>query len=114
MYCMKCGRETKSDQVFCDGCLEVMRQHPVKPGTFIQLPSRPAPTVPKKAQPRKRVIPLEEQVQKMRKLIVWLGAALIVAVLCLVMSISLLAQSYVAEDAVDTIGQNYNTAEGTD
>ena len=41
MYCMKCGKEVKENQVFCDACLVIMEKYPVKPGTHIQLPHRP-------------------------------------------------------------------------
>lgn len=41
MQCLKCGRETQQSNVFCDACLENMRQHPVKPGTPVTIPKRP-------------------------------------------------------------------------
>lgn len=53
MNCMKCGRETVGNQVFCPGCLADMKLHPVKPGAVVQLPTQKAPTQIKK-QPRRR------------------------------------------------------------
>lgn len=40
MYCLRCGRETKDEQVFCAGCLDTMRAYPVKPGTAVHLPEQ--------------------------------------------------------------------------
>ena len=40
MNCMKCGKTTTNEQVFCDDCLQVMAKHPVKPGTPVYLPQR--------------------------------------------------------------------------
>lgn len=40
MICLKCGKETEENQVFCGECRQVMAQYPVKPGTPIQLPQR--------------------------------------------------------------------------
>lgn len=49
MQCMKCGLEIPEGQVFCDGCLEVMEQFPVNPGTPVHIiPRKPAEKAPKK------------------------------------------------------------------
>ena len=47
MYCLKCGRDTKSEQVFCNDCLAVMDAYPVKPDTAIHLPKRDPQTASK-------------------------------------------------------------------
>ncbi len=67
MYCMKCGKETQQDQVFCESCLQVMDAYPVKPDAAIQLPIRAQRTPSKKSAHRKRKIPLEEQVANLKK-----------------------------------------------
>ena len=30
MFCMKCGKEIGEHQVFCNSCLEIMSQYPVR------------------------------------------------------------------------------------
>lgn len=65
MYCLKCGKETREDRVFCDHCIEVMEQYPIKPGTPVQLPRREAAAAPKKISRRKNRSQ-EEQLQQLR------------------------------------------------
>lgn len=40
MDCMKCGRQTQDQNVFCSDCLAEMEKHPVKPDTPVILPHR--------------------------------------------------------------------------
>ena len=109
MNCLKCGTEISDQQVFCEDCLAVMAQFPVKPGTRIQLPNRPAPEVQKKAAPRRRILSPEERVVRMRKTIQWLSMSLAVAILALVLSIALLTNTLGHDNPDRDIGQNYNT-----
>lgn len=81
MYCLKCGRETVSEKVFCNECLELMKQHPVKPGTAIQLPQRASMAVPKKAP--KRVLSPEEQIVRLKRSRFWLRLTVILLFVCL-------------------------------
>ena len=37
--CMKCGREIKSDAVFCRECLEHMEKYPIPEHTLVYVPS---------------------------------------------------------------------------
>lgn len=88
MYCLKCGKETKEHQVFCDSCLQVMDQHPVKPGTPIHLPHRSAHAAPKKA--RKRTLPPDEQIASLKKRSHRLTLFLLLALLALLLTVSAL------------------------
>lgn len=67
MYCLRCGRETKGNQVFCDLCQENMEKYPVRPGTNIRLPRRKPVAVTKKKSRRKKALSPEEQVLLLRK-----------------------------------------------
>lgn len=111
MYCMKCGKEIKGKQVFCDECLAIMEANPVKPGTTVQIPHRP---VSHNAPPRRRVLSPEEQVPRLRKTIRWLILALVVTIAGLVLSVSLLAETYQFQQDQDNIGKNYNTVTQSD
>ena len=64
MHCIKCGKETKGSDVFCQDCLLVMQTQPVKPGTAVHIPVRPAS---KKPASRKKALSPEEQTAKLRK-----------------------------------------------
>jgi len=66
VQCLKCGREIPDRAVFCPSCLKGMEDYPIKPGTVIQLPTRPA-TPEKKAQ-KKREEP-REIIARQRKLL---------------------------------------------
>lgn len=69
MYCLKCGKDTKSDQLFCSACLESMEKYPVKPGTHITLPNRSGQASVKKNTRRHRAVSPEEQVLQQKKVI---------------------------------------------
>lgn len=61
MECLKCGKKTKDEQVFCERCLEMMEAYPVKRDIHVQLPSRPTAAAPKKTGKRRRNLSPEEQ-----------------------------------------------------
>lgn len=66
MFCLKCGKETAGEQVFCDSCLQVMDAYPVRSDTPIHLPNRAEPQPSKKTAHRKKAIPPEEQIQQLK------------------------------------------------
>ena len=108
MYCMKCGKEITENRVFCDDCLEVMSQYPVRRGTPIHLPSA-APSAEKKVAPKKRQPTPEEHLVRFRKATRWLSIALVSTLLVLTLTISLLVNELNTTSATNDIGKNYNT-----
>ena len=79
MYCMRCGRELKMEgQAFCPECQKFMDQHPVAPGTPIQLPHRDINPAPKKDRRKRHDRKPEEQVAYLKFLLRWLTALLVV------------------------------------
>ena len=87
MNCVKCGKETKDNRVFCESCLADMEKYPVKPGTAVNIPKRPQPEAPHKRERRKREVSPEEQVHTLRKALRRMMAAVcvllvLVCVLC--------------------------------
>lgn len=112
MNCMKCGRETEEDQVFCRACLEEMEAHPVKPGTVVLIPSRKEEEELRKSQHRKKQLPsLSEQNIRLKKKLLWARIAL--AVLLLLCGLLCFAVGRVAIewDAEQAMGQNYSTVD---
>ena len=68
MNCMKCGKEAQQGQSFCEECLAVMAQYPVKPDVVVQLPpKRSLPT--EKKNPRKKELSPREALRRQRKLL---------------------------------------------
>ena len=106
MQCIKCGREVQDKHVFCQQCLSVMDQTPVKPGTPVVIPKRPqkvhTPAV-KKEKP-------EEQIPKLMKIIHTLWWLCVCLVLALAISIGVIVWHFSAnEHDGPSIGQNYST-----
>ena len=78
MNCMKCGVEIPETQVFCDHCLEVMEQYPIKPGTHIHLPKQNLNAdSPRKPAKKKRTPSAEEQVSSLRLKVLRLRLAVV-------------------------------------
>lgn len=106
MNCMKCGRETPREQVFCEDCLLEMEKYPVKPGTVVFLPRNRVNTPPKKASKR-RVLSLEDQVKLLKKRVRIL-AVLVILLLGAVIAMAYPTFQHLMESQTK-IGQNYNT-----
>ena len=113
MKCTKCGRETAAGAVFCEKCLSVMKQYPVKAGTVIQLPHRKS-APPKKSGLRRKLLPPEEQVVHQKKTIRWLWVAWLCTFLLLCLSVALLFRINQTQESTATIGQNYSTRDTAD
>ena len=114
MYCLKCGRDTGSDNVFCVRCLTEMEKHPIKPGTAINLPSQNPADAPMRPV-RYRMQTAEEQVQRLTRQVRGLSFLLIVLALLFAMVSAVLIytlQSQKPALAAD-MGRNY-TAVPTD
>ena len=108
MYCMKCGRQTQEDQVFCDSCLETMERYPVKPGTVISLPQRNTPAQEKKSTHRKEPS-AAEQLAQLRRMIRWLTVIIAVLSFLLCATAVMLIRMLDTQTPARTIGQNYTT-----
>lgn len=111
--CMKCGRETDNEQVFCDSCLEVMAKYPVKPGIVIHLPKHDDTPI-RKTSPVYPTHTPEEQVVRQRSVIRWLSLAL--AVLVVAFGLAAAAVLYLLDqrdlqpeqDHRTSMGRNYH------
>lgn len=106
MTCLKCGKETKSDHVFCDRCLTFMEAYPVKPGTPVHLPARPT-VAPAKKAPRRRALNLEERFVLLKKACKYLIVSILVLALLLSACITgLVHMGRALQDAQNT-GKNF-------
>lgn len=67
MVCMKCGKNTEKERMFCAHCLEVMEAYPVKPDVHIQLPTRDKSAAPKKQTRKVRIDPKDAKIVTLRR-----------------------------------------------
>ncbi len=112
MYCLRCGRDTKDDRVFCDHCQQNMDSYPVKPGTAVHLPHR---TLSAPVKKKVRRITAEEQVIQLRKSL--RRARAFIAALILLISLAAAGAFYwFSHQKSSDIGRNYNvdTTQQTD
>lgn len=109
MNCMKCGRDTEQNQIFCRDCLEEMERYPVKPGTVVQLPAQPPEPQIKKAGHRRQTPTPEEQVKRLKKRsnILFLALSLTAALAIFLGLSSYHLMREMAEQKA--VGQNYST-----
>ena len=110
MNCLRCGRETKDDHIFCDSCLETMKKYPVRPGTAVMLPRRKASTPLKKARRNLPPSP-RDQIKKLKRQRNALWILIVLLMLILILLIGAIAYRYL--DKTPKPGQNYAVAETT-
>ena len=111
MNCLRCGRETADQQVFCNGCLDDMARHPVKSDTPIYLPNRKATDAPKKHRRQKKERSPEEIIESLRKRIRFLTAVCLILFMMLTAAAAgvWLAMKQGAQIPMANIGQNFQT-----
>ncbi len=107
MNCIKCGRETTLEQVFCDNCQAEMEKYPVRPGTVVQLPNRKESAPRRSAPPKRRSAPLEDQVRILKTQVRNLTIGFFIAAM-LAALLAGPALKYLMHDHFE-IGQNYTT-----
>lgn len=72
MNCMKCGREISEGQVFCQECLDVMSEYPVRPGTYVRIPPRKEYEDIRPTR-RKKELSAEELIVSLQNKVRWLS-----------------------------------------
>ena len=106
MNCIKCGKKTKGEQVFCDKCLRVMEDYPVKPDAHVQLPTHASPSAQKKSGKKRRNLTEEEQLVYLRRTVRVMAA--VIAVLAILLGVvcgMLFARS--GQDKETSLGKDY-------
>lgn len=109
--CLKCGKETQTSQVFCDECLEVMQQYPVRPDIAIQLPQRNARGQERAVGPQE--LSAEEELLRLRRMLRWLVGFVAVLAVLLMICAGLLLQDIPSNTPKPDIGKNYTTIDST-
>ena len=90
MNCLKCGKETKENQVFCPHCLDVMKDYPIKSDTPVHLPSRTPKPPSRRRKFKHRIMSAEEQLQHSKKAVRSLLALVLLLTLVVVYWVLLL------------------------
>ena len=110
MNCMKCGRETVGDQVFCNECLADMEKYPVRPGTLVHLPHRREEPVQKKPASRRKAPPSpEEQVKSLKNRLRKLRLTVLILVLLLGVLVYFTVRHILNQEVSFLPGQNYSS-----
>ena len=108
MTCLKCGVDVPEGQVFCEHCLSVMKEYPVKPGAHIHLPKRAlTEEEPKKPGKKKRVPSPEEQIAALRLKVHRLRVAAVILVFILCIVTGFLALKIYSDFTTPETGRNY-------
>lgn len=112
MNCLKCGREISAGQVFCEECLAVMAQYPVKPDAPVHLPRQKDLPPGRKTSGRKRPLSPEEQVLQLKRRCRRLALFSIVLMLLLAAAGTGILFLMKDEPEMVPVGRNYTIAPG--
>ena len=108
MQCLRCGRETENEQVFCFTCEALMAKHPVKPNTVVTIPERSIRmrnTVSRKPQKEKE----EDHTDQLRRTILQLRLWVCMLMAALMLCVAALTWQELQQSKSPAIGQNYTS-----
>ena len=106
MQCLRCGRETEGEQVFCFLCESVMVKHPVKPNTVVTIPERAAVVRP---APVRKPARQEEDTAGLRRTIAQLRLWVCMLLAALMLCVAALTWQELTQQDKPVIGQNYSS-----
>lgn len=111
MHCLKCGKESAPEHVFCADCLQIMAASPVDPTTPVVLPQRKK--TPEKPSRRKSggYADTVRQLRRIIKSLCWVLAVL--TLLVCILSGWLIYMLKTDNSNQPAIGQNYTTNQTT-
>lgn len=112
MNCMRCGRQTEENQVFCSACLKDMDKYPVKPGTTVYIPTRTSDQAVRKNRPKPPTP--EEQIAQLRHTLRILLLVLLAVLTAFAISAGLLIHTLNLPEETVPLGQNFGTAQSVD
>ena len=106
MQCLRCGRETEDEHVFCFLCEAVMMKHPVKPNTVVTIPERSVRS--RSTQPRRQQRQ-EEETEQLSRTIMQLRLWVCMLMAALMLCVGVLTWQELTRDEEPAIGQNYHS-----
>ena len=111
MECMKCGRQTDENNVFCKDCLSDMAKYPIKPDTPVVLPQRKKK---ERKSPQKKMVKPEEIIEQLNKKIKRLRICVAVLLLLFAATAGVLAVTMSQDSPKTDLGSNYSTYSSTE
>ena len=106
MQCLRCGRETENDQVFCFACEALMAKHPVEPNTVVTIPERSVRL--RNTAPRRPQRP-EEDTDQLRRTILQLRLWVCMLMAALMLCVAAITWQELNREEKPAIGQNYTS-----
>ena len=108
MQCLRCGRETENEQVFCFACEALMAKHPVKPNTVITLPERSIRMrhIASRKPQKEEVENTDHLHRTIAQLRLWVCLLMAALILC----VATLTWQELRQTSKPSIGQNYHSA----
>ena len=106
MQCLRCGRETEEEHVFCFLCEAVMMKHPVKPNTVVTIPERSVRS--RNPQPRRQQRQ-EEETDHLNRTIMQLRLWVCMLMAALMLCVGVLTWQELTREEKPAIGQNYHS-----
>ena len=92
MSCIRCGKDTIENNIFCSECLADMERHPVKPGTPILLPNRETRGAVKRASFKLAASKWQDKIFRLKYIIFWLILIIVLLSAALALCICMLLQ----------------------
>ena len=106
MQCLRCGRETEEDHVFCFLCEAVMMKHPVKANAVVNIPERSVRS--RNVQSRRQQRP-EEDTEQLHRTIMQLRLWVCMLMAALMLCVGVLTWQELNREEKHSIGQNYHS-----
>ena len=106
MHCLRCGRETDDERVFCFLCESVMVKHPVKPNTVVTIPER---SVRLRTTPTRKPQKSEEDTDQLHRTILQLRLWVCMLMAALMLCVGVLTWQELSREDTPAIGQNYHS-----
>ena len=106
MQCLRCGRETDGDHVFCFLCESVMVKQPVKPNTVVTIPERAARSRPASVRKPQKT---EDDTEQLRRTILQLRLWVCMLMAALMLCVGVLTWQELTREDKPAIGQNYTS-----
>lgn len=111
MNCMKCGREITEGQAFCQECLEIMEQYPVRPGTYVRIPPRKDYEESKPVRRKKELSP-KEQIAYLQNKVHWLSITVVTLLAAMIlMGMFLLKDLIIPKETQEPVSRNYTVTQ---
>ena len=107
MQCLRCGRETEEDRVFCFLCESIMVKQPVKPNTVVTIPERSVRY--RNNAPARKPQKTEDDTEQLRRTILQLRLWVCMLMAALMLCVGVLTWQELSREDKPAIGQNYNS-----